>query len=155
MLKTEKDYTDPFVRQLSLFLDNRVGTLREILRHLTSEDILVHSLSVVDSADHAIVRLIVDRVGTAYDALEENGVPTSVNQILAVEVPNERAGIRMICRSLIQAEINIHYAYPMLTRPHGFGVLLIHVDENETARNLLLGDGFNLLDESDLGLAGV
>ena len=103
MLKTEKDYTDPFVRQLSLFLDNRVGKLREILRHLTSEDILVHSLSVVDSADHAIVRLIVDRVGTAYDALEENGVPTSVNQILAVEVPNERPGILMICRSLLQA----------------------------------------------------
>ena len=61
----------------------------------------------------------------------------------------------MICRSLIQAEINIHYAYPMLTRPHGFGVLVIHVDENETSRNLLLDDGFNLLDESDLGLAGV
>ena len=99
MLKTEKDYTDPYVRQLSLFLDNRVGKLREVLRHLTAEDILVHALSVVDSADHAIVRLVVDRVGTACRALEENGVPTSVSQILAVEVPNERAGIRMICRS--------------------------------------------------------
>ena len=53
MLKTEKDYTDPYVRQLSLFLDNRVGKLREVLRYLTAEDILVHALSVVDSADHA------------------------------------------------------------------------------------------------------
>ena len=70
MLKTEKDYTDPYVRQLSLFLDNRVGKLREILRHLTAEDILVHALSVVDSADHAIVRMVVDRVGTACKALE-------------------------------------------------------------------------------------
>jgi hypothetical protein len=155
MLKTEKDYSDPFVRQLSLFLENHVGKLREILRYLTTEDILVHAISVIDSADHAIVRLIVDRVGTAHQVLHENGIPVSVNPILAIEVPNERAGLRMICRSLIQAEINIHYAYPMLTRPHGFGVFLVHVDENNTARQLLMDDGFKLLDESDLGLAGV
>jgi hypothetical protein len=155
MLKTEKDYSDPYVRQLSLFLDNRVGKLREILRYLTIEDLLVHAITVVDSADHAIVRLIVDRVGTAQKVLLEHNVPTSVNPILAVEVPNERAGLRMICRSMIQAEINIHYAYPMLTRPHGFGVFILHVDENHTARELLISDGFKLLDESDLGLAGV
>ncbi len=154
MLKTEKDSTDPFVRQLSLFLDNRVGKLREILRHLTSEDILVHALSVVDSADHAIVRIIVDRVATSHKVLLDHGVPTSVNAILAVEVPNERAGIRMICRSLLKAEINIHYAYPMLTRPHGFGVMILHVDENDIALELLAEDGFKCLDESDLGLAG-
>ncbi len=139
MLKTEKDYSDPFVRQLSLFLDNRVGKLREVLRHLTSEDIFVHALSVVDSADHAIVRLVVDRVETSHKVLLEQGVPTSINQILAVEVPNERAGIRMICRSLIQAEI----------------MLIMHVDENDTALDLLKRDGFNCLDESDMGLAGI
>ena len=155
MLKTEKDYSDPFVRQLSLFLDNHVGKLREVLRYLTTEDILVHAITVVDSADHAIVRLIVDRVSTARQVLQEHGIPASMNPIIAVEVPNERAGLRMICRSLIQAEINIHYAYPMLTRPHGFGVFIVHVDENNTARELLMNDGFNLHDESDLGLAGL
>ena len=154
MLRTEKELSEPFVRQLSLFLENRVGTLREILRQLTSEDLLVHGLSVVDSADHAIVRLIVDRVETAHKVLTDHRVPTAVNPILAVEVPNERAGIRMICRSLIQAEINIHYAYPMLTRPHGFGAMIVHVDENSTAHALLKSDGFNCLDEGDLGLAG-
>lgn len=155
MLKTEKDYSDPFVRQLSLFLDNHVGKLREVLRYLTTEDILVHAITVVDSADYAIVRLIVDRVSTARQVLQEHGIPASMNPIIAVEVPNERAGLRMICRSLIQAEINIHYAYPMLTRPHGFGVFIVHVDENNTARELLMNDGFKLLDESDLGLAGL
>ncbi|MGE4631511.1 MAG: hypothetical protein AAEJ47_00595 [Planctomycetota bacterium] len=155
MLKTEKDYSDPFVRQLSLFLDNHVGKLREVLRCLTTEDILVHAITVVDSADYAIVRLIVDRVSTARQVLQEHGIPASMNPIIAVEVPNERAGLRMICRSLIQAEINIHYAYPMLTRPHGFGVFIVHVDENNTARELLMNDGFKLLDESDLGLAGL
>ena len=155
MLKTEKDYSDPFVRQLSLFLDNHVGKLREVLRYLTTEDILVHAITVVDSADYAIVRLIVDRVSTARQVLQEHGIPASMNPIIAVEVPNERSGLRMICRSLIQAEINIHYAYPMLTRPHGFGVFIVHVDENNTARELLMNDGFKLLDESDLGLAGL
>ena len=150
MLKTEKDYSDPFVRQLSLFLDNRVGKLREILRYLTSEDILVHSITVIDSADYAIVRIIVDRVGTAQQILVEHGVPTSVNPILAVEVPNERAGLSMICRSLIQAEINIHYVYPFLAWPKDRPVPALGLEDEDVAIDVLTRNNLRVLSQEDL-----
>ena len=150
MLQTQRRYDDPSVPQLAVFLDNRVGKLREVLRHLTSEDILVHAISVVDSADHAIVRLVVDKSEAAYDALREAKFPVVISELLAIEVPNERHGLRMICRALLQGEVNIHYSYPMLTRPHGFGVLLVHCDNLHTAAELLDDAGFTLLSSSDL-----
>ncbi len=150
MLQTQRRYDEPAIPQLAVFLDNRVGKLREVLRHLTAEDLLVHAISVVDSADHAIVRLVVDRAEAAYDALREAKFPVVISELLAVEVPNERHGLRMICRALLQAEINIHYAYPMLTRPHGFGVLLVHSDNLHTAAEILDDSGFTLLATADL-----
>ena len=154
MIKTEREFSDPQIRQMGLFLDNRVGRLRDVMRFLTAEDVLVHALSVIDGADHAIVRLIVDRPNTAHKALSDAQFPVVETEVLVLEVPNERTALRMICRSLIQGEINIHYAYPMLTRPHGFGAMVIHVDDLQTASDLLSADGFKLLDSSDLGLAG-
>ena len=150
MLQTQRRYDDPSVPQLGVFLDNRVGKLREVLRHLTAGDILVHGISVVDSADHAIVRLVVDNAESAYDALREAKFPVVISELLAVEVPNERHGLRMICRALLQGEINIHYAYPMLTRPRGFGVLVVHSDSLHTAAEILDDSGFSLLSSSDL-----
>jgi hypothetical protein len=154
MLETEKSYDDPAIPQLSIFLDNRVGKLREVIRHLTAEDVLVHALSVVDSADHAIVRMVVDHPEKARDALVAAGLPVGLGELLAVEVPNERHGLRMICKALLQGEINIHYAYPMLTRPRSFGVLLLHVESIATAAEVLRQSGFQLLDASDLEWTG-
>ncbi len=150
MIQTQRRYDEPAVPQLAVFLDNKVGKLREVLRHLTAEDVLVHAISIIDSADHAIVRLVVDRAEKAFDALRGAGFPVVIGELLAVEVPNERHGLRMICRALLQGEINIHYAYPMLTRPRGFGVLLVHVENVHTAAEILLGAGFQLLDAGDL-----
>jgi hypothetical protein len=158
MLQTQRRYDEPSVSQLALFLDNRVGKLREALRHLTAEDVLVHAISIVDSADHAIVRIVVDRAEVAYDTLREVGFPLVISDLLAVEVPNERHGLRMICRALLQGEMNINYAYPMLTRPRGFGVLLVHVENVRFAADVLQDSGFQLLDGSDLegeGVSGV
>ena len=150
MLKTQRRYDEPAIPQLAVFLDNRVGKLREVLRHLTAEDLLVHAISVIDSADHAIVRLVVDRAEAAYDALREAKFPVVISELLAIEVPGERHGLRMICRALLQAEINLHYAYPMLTRPNGFGVLLVHCDNLHTAAETLDDSGFTLLATADL-----
>lgn len=150
MITTQRRYDEPAVHQLAVFLDNRVGKLREVLKHLNAADLRVHALSVIDSADHAIVRLVVDRSEQAYDALREARIPVVISELLAVEVPDERHGLHSICRVLLQAEINIHYAYPMLTRPHGCAVLLFHVETLSTAAEVLIEQGFQLLDSSDL-----
>src|SRR5687768_15106074 len=126
--RTERGYEDPSVTQLAVFLQNRVGALRDVLRRLEAAQVTVHALSVSDSVDYAVVRLIVDKCESAKTALRTNGFPVSENTLLAVELPDDRAGLLAVCQALIAAEINIHYAYPMFTRPRGRGVVLIHVD---------------------------
>ncbi len=150
MLQTQRRFDDPAVPQLAVFLDNRVGKLREVLSHLNTEDIFVHAISVVDSTDHAIVRLVVDQAEKAHDALREAHLPVVISELLAIEMPDERSALPQICRALLRAEINIHYAYPMMTRPRGYGVLLVQCDNAMMAAEILDDCGFTLLDSGDL-----
>ncbi len=150
MVRTARGYRDPSVRQLGVFLQNHVGELADILRHLNKGSILVQAISVTDSVDFAVVRLIVDKVDRAREILSESGFALRESRILAVELPDPRTGLLEICRVLIHAEINIHYVYPMLTRPRGTEVVLIHTDEFDTASDVLRSQEFHLLDELDL-----
>lgn len=148
--QTDRGYVDPTVTQLSVFLQNRVGELREVLRRLEHAQVLVHALSVADSVDYAIVRLIVDQVETARTSLRGGGFAVSENAVLAVGLPAENRGLLAICQALIGAEINIHYAYPMFTRPKGSGVVIVNVDSRSVAADILKKAGFDLVDERDL-----
>lgn len=150
MVQTERGYEDPSVRQLAIFLQNRVGELGDVLRHLEASHVRVHAVSVADSVDFAVVRLIVDHVDAAKKCLGEAKFSVSQSSLLAVEIPDEGDGLLAVCRSLIRAEINIHYAYPMLTRPRGRGAILIQADNLHMGADVLTRNGFRLLDEHDL-----
>lgn len=147
---TERGYEEPSVRQISLFLQNRVGELGTVLRHLGKSDIELHAICVDDSVDHAVMRIVVDRFEDARQVLKDCNVASSVSEVLAVEVGDDDHTLHDICRALIRAEINIHYAYSMLTRPRGRGVVIIHVDDMGTAVELLNQAGFHLFYDRDL-----
>lgn len=151
MLRTENAYDDPSVRQLVVFMQNRVGQFREVLKHLEGAGVVVHAISVTDSADFAILRLVVDRVDDAARALTANGFAHSQSVVLAVELENDRKGLLEVCRSLIRAEININYAYAFVTRPKGKAVVALHVDAITGAVEVLRKNGFTLIDEQELG----
>jgi hypothetical protein len=152
-LPTQRAYDEQSVTQLAVFLSNRVGELREILRKLAAAQVVVHALSIDDSVDYAVLRLIVDKVEASKQALKAAGFAISESTLLAVELLEEPGALVAICQALITAEINIHYAYPMFTRPRGKGVVVIHVDNYPTAAELLKKSGMSLLDERDLGVA--
>lgn len=149
MIQTSRGYEDPFVRQLALFLQNKVGELGDVLRHLEKQTIGVHALCVTDSVDFAVVRLVVDHVDRALRVLEEVRIPVSQNSVLAVEL-KQGDSVLSICRALLAAEINTHYVYPMLSRPRGNAALILHVDDPDTGAEILAGRGFYLIDESEL-----
>ena len=149
-LLTERGYEEPCVRQISLFLQNRVGELGSVLRHLDKNGISLHAISVDDSVDHAVMRIVVDDFENARQMLRDINVPSSVSEVLAVELGEEDHVLLDLCRTLIRAEINIHYAYSMLTRPRDRAVALIHVDDNGTAVELLRQAGFHLFYDRDL-----
>jgi len=149
-LPTQRDYEEQSVTQLAVFLSNRVGELREVLRKLAAAQVIVHALSIDESVDYAVLRLVVDKVEASKQALKGAGFPVSESTSLAVELPDDHTGMLAICQALIQAEINIHYAYPMFTRPHGKGVVVLHVDSFPSAAEVLKKSGMTLLDERDL-----
>ena len=152
-LRTEREYDEQSVLQLAVFLSNRVGELREVLRRLGAAQVTVHALSIDESVDYAVLRLVVDKVESSKQALKSAGFAVSESTLLAVELTDEQTGLLAICQSLISAEINIHYAYPMFTRPHGKGVVVMHVDSFPTAAEILKKAGMTLLDERDLTIA--
>ncbi|HYC76811.1 MAG TPA: acetolactate synthase [Planctomycetota bacterium] len=150
MVMTERGYEDPSVRQLAVFLQNRVGQLREALKTLDGAGVCVQALAITDSADFAVLRLVVDRTEAAARALTEAGFVSTEVQALAVEIPEDPNGLLSVCRALIQGEININYCFPMLSRPRGRACVVIHVDSRSTAADILRRNGFGLLDEADL-----
>src|ERR1700761_6603548 len=114
------------VRQFTVFLENRVGRLQMLMRALEEGD-RVAALSIEESADAALVRLICTDPETGRDSLRECGFSFSESEVLAVELPSvlrSKQPLIAICSALLAAEINIHYVYPLLVRPNGPALVL-------------------------------
>ena len=152
-LRTERDYEEHVVTQLAVFLSNRVGGLRDILKKLGGASVVVHAFTIDESVDYAVLNLVVDRVDAAKQTLAGAGFAVTEGTVLAIELADEQGGLLSACQALLGGEVNIHDAYPMLTRPHGKPVVVMHVDSVPTAANLLRAAGITLLDQRDLAVA--
>lgn len=138
------------VPQFTIFLENRVGRLSALVRLLEERVGVINALSIEESADSALVRVICSNPDDGRMALRGAGFSFSETEVLAVELPRGSARpIGSICMALLSAEINIHYAYPLLMRPRGPAVAL-YVDDPTLAAQILIRKGFVLIGESDL-----
>jgi hypothetical protein len=140
----------PSVRQYNVFVENRVGNLLSVVRRFESTDIRIVSLTVVDSADCAIIRMVLSDPERAREIFQLAGLPITESDLLVVELPPGDQPLVQICKALLGAEISIHYAYPLMVGPHGRAALALHVEDHETAASTLSRLGFNLLTEKDL-----
>lgn len=143
-----RDY--PSIRQFSIFSPNVVGRLLTLMREVETAKLRVYALSVVDSADCAIIRLVVNQPERAVEVLKQGGFEFCEVDLLVVELPQQPQPVVAICSTLLQAEINIHYSYPLLTSPYGRSALAFYVDEHELAAKVLDSAGFIVLTENDL-----
>ena len=138
------------IRQFTVFLENRVGRLRSLLEVLEENAGRIAALSIEESADSALVRLICSAPEVGKEQLLIAGFSFSESEILAVELPRRnRHPWIAVCSALLTAEINIHYAYPFLLRPRG-PTIALYVDDPTLAAQLLIRKGFMLLSQSDL-----
>jgi hypothetical protein len=136
--------------QFTVFLENRVGRLTALLRALEESVGRIIALSIEESADSALVRLICGDLETGREALRSHGFSFSETEVIAVELPRRtRQPLIAICSALLSAEINIHYCYPLLCRPRGPAVAL-YVEDPTLAAQILIRKGFVLIGESDL-----
>src|SRR5437660_9160713 len=140
----------PSVRQFNVFVENRVGNLLSVVRHFETTDIHIVSLTVVDSADCAIIRLVLSDPERALEIFERARLPVTESDLLVVQLPDGAQPLLQICKALLGAEISIHYAYPLLVGPQGHAAVALHVEDHETAAATLSRLGFVLFTENDL-----
>jgi len=143
-------YQPAYNTQFSAFLPNRCGKLLELVEIFDGHALRLVALSVVDSADHAVVRLVTSRSALARRLLQRHNIPFSEAEILVVEL-GEGQTLSKLCISLLSAELNIHYAYPLMVRSHGLPTIAIHTDDQILAGQILRRKMFTLLGENDLG----
>ena len=142
----------PSVRQFNVFLANRIGGLMDVVRRFESTDVRIVALTVVDSSDCAIIRMVLSDPERATEIFHQAKLPFTESDLLVVQLPDSRQPLVQICKALLSAEINIHYAYPLLigVGPQESSAVAIHVDDHETAVHVLLDKGFTIFTENDL-----
>ncbi len=142
----------PSVRQYNVFLANRMGALLDLVRRFETTDVKLVALTVVETADCAIIRLVPSNPERAYEILTQAKFPFTESDLLVVKLPDNNQPLLTICKALLAAEINIHYAYPLMigVGPMGNTAVAMHVEDHETAVNTLNTHGFTIFTEDDL-----
>src|SRR5438309_4095027 len=110
-LETARGRDWPSVRQFNVFVANRLGGLLNVVRRFETTDIHIVSLTVVDSADCAIIRLVLSDPERAYEIIQQAKLAFTESDLLVVELPEGPKPLLQICKALLSAEMNIHYAY--------------------------------------------
>ena len=140
----------PCLRQFGVFLENRVGVLNDLMRHLESDDLRVMGLSIVDSIDSALIRLIVNDYERGRERFNLSAFTVFETDVIGVELPDDQQPFVRICTALIQAEVNIHYSYPLLFRRAGRGAIAVYVDDIDQGLTALGEDDLTIVTEKSL-----
>ena len=133
------------VEQIAVFLGNKSGRLAEITRILAENDINIRALSVADTADFGILRLIVDKVDLAKDALRAGGFTVGKTNVVAVEVPDRSGGLASVLKVVNEAGLNVEYMYAFVNKSGANAVLIFRFDEMDKAIEMLQANSFTLL----------
>ena len=143
-----RDY--PSIRQFTVFLENRVGQLLEVVRRFEGSKVRIVALSIADSAECAFVRFLLSHPEEGREILERAGLAIIESDLIGVELPGGPQPLLQVCTALLQAEINIVQAYPLLVRPHGHPAVALMVDNIEMGKETLANKGFSMINEDDL-----
>jgi hypothetical protein len=133
------------VEQISIFIENKSGRLAEITRILGEGGINIRALSLADTSDFGILRLIVNDVETANRVLKENGFTVNKTEVVAIEVPDRPGGLGAILRALDAEQINVEYMYAFVERCGGNAVIIFRFDEIDKAINALKANNISVL----------
>lgn len=133
------------VEQISIFLENKSGRLAEVTEILAREGVNIRTLSLADTADFGILRLIVDRTDHAKKVLKESGFTVAKTEVIAIEVPDIPGGLARILSTLDGARINVEYMYAFIHRSGDDAIVIFRFDEIDKAIRTLLDAGVRVL----------
>ncbi len=138
------------IHQLSIFVENKEGSLVHITGILTRAGIDLRALSLADSTDFGVLRLIVDRPEDAAQALREDGCIVSVNRVIAVPISDAPGSLHRILSILSEEKIFIEYSYAFITRRSDQAYVIFRVNDNDTAQSILARNGIQLAAAAEL-----
>lgn len=142
------------IRQISIFLENKPGQLSQICRDLADAEINIATLSLADTSDFGIVRMIVDDHEKAKKVLAEKGNVAKVCEVVAVCVPDKPGGMAGVMAALDSAGVNIEYSYAFSFHRGEKAVLVFKFTDNAKAAEVLAANGFLTLDENQVVMMG-
>ena len=140
----------PTLRQFTVFLENRVGQLLEVIRRFDGSKVRIVALSSNDSGECAFVRFLLSHPEQGREILERAGLALIESDLIGVELPEGSQPLQRICMALLQAEVNIIQAYPIMARPRGRPAVALMVDNTEMGLETLRQKGFSMITEGDL-----
>jgi hypothetical protein len=137
------------VIQFSVFTDNRVGRLHDLVALLASNSTHVLAVTVLDATETAIIRVVVDDPQAARRLLQNSGFAFTECELLVVEI-DTATQLPELMASFLEAEVNVHYMYCFIPHPQGKSILGISLEDNEIGEKVLSQRGFRVLRQSDV-----
>ena len=147
--QTAERHQEPFAVQFSIFLSNRVGQFKVLLDLLSEAKVQLLGVSIVDAIDWGVVRAVFSDPNRARATLKDRSLPFTESEVLLVELAADET-LSEVCGHFLQAEINVHFAYPLTIHPDGQPVMVFHVEDHTLASQMLTKHGFRLLGNEDL-----
>ncbi len=140
------------VHQISVFLENRAGQLSEITQVLAEQGIDMRAISIAETADYGVLRLIVDRPQATTTLLLEHGFILSMTPVTVVAVPDQPGGLAPVLRLIAEADIDIEYMYSLFTHTGGKAYMVFRVSDDEAFTATLKRHGIEPVGTDELGI---
>lgn len=139
------------VKQISVFVENKTGKLAEVTRFIAENNVNMKALSVADTHDFGILRIICEDHDSAAKVLKDGGYVIAETEVLAVEIPDTPGALAEILEVLVKADIAVEYTYAFLSVKNlGHAYMIFRVDNNENAKYALTTEGFNVVGKDTL-----
>ncbi|MBQ2989906.1 MAG: ACT domain-containing protein [Clostridia bacterium] len=140
------------VHQISIFLENRAGQLAQVTRVLADHGIDMRAISIAETSDYGVLRLIVDDAEKATGVLLANGYVLSMTPVHVVAVPDQAGGLVPVLEALAEGELDIEYMYSLFTHKEGKAYMVFRNSDEEKFVSLLAAHGVSLATKEELGL---
>jgi len=134
------------IKQISVFLENSPGRMAQVTSKLADNDVNIRALSVADTSDFGILRMIVNNPDKAYEKLKEAGFAVSITEVLAVRMPDIPGALYQFLEVLRSEEVNLEYMYAFCGVASGSAINVIRIDQMDKACKILAEKNIDILD---------
>lgn len=138
------------VKQLSVFVENKPGRLNEIISTIGDKGLDIRGMSLSDTTNFGILRIIVDDPVKGEDVLKEAGMTASVTEVIAVGIADRPGGLSEVLKVLNNEKISVEYVYAFISREEKTAYVIIRVDDNDRAEKILSEKGVSILTDEDI-----